>query len=84
MTIAPDGPDRVRVVVRDHGPGVPAGDRERIFERFARGDAAQAPGFGLGLAIARELARRMDGDLALEPQPGGAVFVLSLPAAPDA
>ena len=73
--------DTVGIAVEDDGPGVPGDDRERIFARFTRGDRADAGGFGLGLAIARELARRMDGDLALEDTPGGARFVLSLPRA---
>jgi signal transduction histidine kinase len=59
--------DFAQVLVRDHGPGVPPGERERIFERFTRGrDAARrGGGFGLGLAIGRELALRMGGDLEL-------------------
>jgi signal transduction histidine kinase len=71
------------VVVRvlDDGPGVPEPERETIFERFRRGDASAAPGFGLGLAIGRELARRMGGELAAEDGPGGR-FALALPAAP--
>src|ERR671936_700333 len=48
----------------DEGPGVPAEDRERIFERFERGSAPSGEGgFGLGLAIGRELAQRMGGEL---------------------
>jgi signal transduction histidine kinase len=70
-----------RVVVADDGPGVMAEDRERIFERFARGAQATEGGFGLGLAIGRELARQMDGELALEPSERGARFVLWLPVA---
>jgi signal transduction histidine kinase len=75
---------RGQVLVRDHGPGVPAAERERIFERFQRGSwtGGQA-GFGLGLAIGRELAERMSGSLTLlpdEPDPG-ARFLLELPAA---
>ena len=71
------------VVVRvlDDGPGVPEAEREAIFERFRRGDASVTPGFGLGLAIGRELARRMGGELAAEDGPGGR-FALALPAAP--
>lgn len=68
------------LVVRDDGPGIGPADRERIFERFERGATpADASGFGLGLAIARELARRMEGDLVLEPAEPGATFVLTLP-----
>jgi signal transduction histidine kinase len=73
---------RAGVVVQDDGPGVPPEDRERIFERFARGPGATPGGFGLGLAIARELARGMDGDLAVEDSAVGARFVLSVPSAP--
>jgi signal transduction histidine kinase len=72
-----------RVVVEDRGPGVAADDRDRIFERFERGADASEGGFGLGLAIGRELARRMDGDLTLEGDPPGARFVLSLAGAPS-
>jgi signal transduction histidine kinase len=60
---------------------VAADDRERIFARFTRGAQADAGGFGLGLAIGRELARRMGGDLVLEETTAGARFVLSLPRA---
>jgi len=73
--------DLARVAVEDDGPGVAAEDRERIFERFARGERAEPGGFGLGLAIGRELARRMGGDLVLEETAAGARFVLSLPRA---
>jgi signal transduction histidine kinase len=75
--------ERVGIAVEDEGPGVPASDRERIFERFARGAQAEPGGFGLGLAIGRELARRMDGDLVLEDGAAGARFVLWLPRARD-
>jgi signal transduction histidine kinase len=55
-----------QVSVRDAGPGVPAAERERIFERFQRGSAsAGRSGFGLGLAIGRELVTRMGGSLTL-------------------
>jgi signal transduction histidine kinase len=76
-----------QVSVRDAGPGVPASERERIFERFQRGSAtAGRSGFGLGLAIGRELALRMDGTLTLRQDTGnadakGSCFLLSLPAA---
>jgi signal transduction histidine kinase len=69
------------VAIADDGPGVAAEDRERIFERFARGRDVEAGGFGLGLAIGRELARRMGGDLELEDTSAGARFVLWLPRA---
>ncbi len=75
---------RAQVRVSDDGPGVATGDAERIFGRFERGAAAATPGFGLGLAIARELARRMGGDLAVRgPDTAGACFELTLTAAPE-
>jgi signal transduction histidine kinase len=74
----------VQLSVADSGPGVPGDERERIFERFARGENGSGPGFGLGLAIGRELAERMGGTLILADEDGGgAVFVLRLPAAPS-
>ncbi|MGH2858619.1 MAG: sensor histidine kinase [Solirubrobacteraceae bacterium] len=74
---------RAGISVRDHGPGVSADERDSIFERFRRGrDTAGQAGFGLGLAIGRELAQRMGGELVLEDVPGpGATFTLRLPAA---
>ncbi|GAA3230064.1 HAMP domain-containing sensor histidine kinase [Pseudonocardia petroleophila] len=71
------------VTVTDTGPGVPPGERERIFERLVRLDDArdrESGGAGLGLAIARGLARAHGGDLTLVPGPTGASFRLTLPA----
>ena len=75
------GPGVVGVAVADRGPGIPLEEREHIFERFHRGRAAgPESGFGLGLAIGRELAERMGGDLRLaDHDPPGACFLLSLP-----
>jgi signal transduction histidine kinase len=69
------------LIVRDDGPGIPSGDRDRIFERFHRmAGHERITGTGLGLPIARDLARRMDGDLDLASAPGGgSSFVLVLP-----
>ena len=76
---------RVAVRVADYGPGVPPEEREHIFERFHRGKATSAePGFGLGLAIGRELTERMNGTLGLEDSDFGAQFALTLPAASGA
>jgi signal transduction histidine kinase len=73
----------VGIQVADRGPGIPAEEREHIFERFHRGRAAgPESGFGLGLAIGRELAQRMGGELMLaDGEPPGACFVLTLAAA---
>jgi signal transduction histidine kinase len=73
----------VTISVCDQGPGVHPDEREAIFERFHRGrDTAGQAGFGLGLAIGRELAERMGGALYLEDGEGpGAVFTLRLPGA---
>jgi signal transduction histidine kinase len=66
------------LTVADRGPGLPAGARGKVFERFFTGDAAR--GAGLGLAIARELAERMDGRLVLTSDNGSTAFTLELPA----
>jgi signal transduction histidine kinase len=74
--------ENATIAVADEGPGVAPEDRERIFERFERGSSPSGErGFGLGLAIGRELARRMGGELRLDEDapPPGARFVLELP-----
>jgi signal transduction histidine kinase len=75
--------DKVELSVSDEGPGVSVEERKLIFERFKRGrDTGSGAGFGLGLAIGRELAERMGGELTLdEGYERGAKFTLSLPAA---
>lgn len=77
---------RARVSVDDHGPGVPAGLRARLFDRFQSQRAAG--GTGLGLAIAREIVRRLDGTIWFEDRTGGGTrFAFDLPllaVVPDA
>jgi PAS domain S-box-containing protein len=71
-----------RVTVADAGPGVPAPEADRIFEKFYRLDPEQrrgVAGAGLGLYVARELVRRMHGRLGLLPSDGGATFFIDLP-----
>ena len=80
---------QVHIHVRDTGRGIPAGELESVFEPFVQVDRHVTPhndqGVGLGLAISRELARRMGGNLRAESEVGvGSVFTLTLPAAPDA
>ncbi len=75
--------EHAKIIVSDHGPGVPPAHRERIFETFHRVDdsiTAKLPGAGLGLSIARRLLRDQEGDLRYEPnEPNGSSFVATLP-----
>jgi signal transduction histidine kinase len=76
----------IRVRVADTGRGIPADQRERIFEPFVQVDRHRTPesqqGVGLGLAISRELARGMEGDLTVASEVGvGSTFTLTLPRA---
>lgn len=80
------GPERVFIRITDAGPGIPEKDRERIFDKFYRRprERDQVAGSGMGLHIAREIARIHGGDLYVESgQPTGAVFCFALPAAAE-
>ncbi|MGI8936621.1 MAG: sensor histidine kinase [Iamia sp.] len=74
------------IAVDDGGPGIPAEDRERVFERFWRGDGARARAegrSGLGLAIVGEIAQAHGGEVRLaDNRRGGSTFTLWLPSAP--
>jgi two-component system, OmpR family, sensor histidine kinase KdpD len=74
--------DQVELCVIDHGPGIPVGDRGRLFQPFQRlGDAAGG-GVGLGLAVARGFLDAMHGQLTPEDTPGGGLTMrIRLPAA---
>lgn len=76
LTARPGDPVEIRVC--DQGPGVPPGDRDRIFEAFHTGSA---DGTGLGLSVVRRLARDLDWELTVDDAPdGGAVFRVRVPA----
>jgi signal transduction histidine kinase len=79
------GDRQIEVRVQDSGPGIPEEQRGRVFERFQRGPNGQTgPGFGLGLAIAQEIARSHRGGIRVESRPGaGASFVVELPIAAE-
>jgi two-component system, OmpR family, sensor kinase len=77
--------NRVRIRVRDSGPGIDPAFLPHIFERFYRGESVRSgEGTGLGLAIARALVESQRGEIAVESQLGrGAVFIVSLPHQPE-
>jgi signal transduction histidine kinase len=94
LRYAPQGPVELTITgrdtevefrVRDQGPGIPADQRAHIGEPFYRSDASRARetgGTGLGLYLAKQVARAHGGDLVLEKDEGtGALFVVTLPAA---
>ena len=76
----------MEIIVADHGPGIPAGDLPRIFERFYRVDRSRTRdpgGTGLGLSIVRHLVELHEGTVsAANREGGGAVITVSLPAVP--
>jgi signal transduction histidine kinase len=80
----PDGA-RVRIFVADEGPGIPADEADRVFERFYRADAARSTdggGAGLGLAIARWIVDLHGGEIRVErAEPHGCRMVVELPSA---
>ncbi len=77
-------PGQLRLVVRDHGPGLPRGDEARVFEKFYRAPGSPVGGTGLGLAISRGLLRALGGDITARNHPeGGAEFTLELPVEVD-
>ena len=86
LEVGPAADGGVDLTVWDSGPAVPAAERERIFERGVRGSTGQhRPGTGLGLALGRDLARSLGGELRLLATPelpaasGGNAFRLHLP-----
>lgn len=81
------GAGRLQVTVRDYGPGIPAAWRERVFERFFRGDdglTRQTGGVGLGLSICKGFVEAHNGHIWLEDVAPGAMIGFSLPVERDA
>jgi len=87
VCVAQAPPGEVRIEIGDDGPGIPAGERERVFDRFVRLDASRdraSGASGLGLAIAREIAAAHGGRITLGEAPGGgALFAVTLPRRPS-
>ncbi|HET8600017.1 MAG TPA: HAMP domain-containing sensor histidine kinase [Segeticoccus sp.] len=78
-----EGEDAMRLVVDDRGPGIPEASRDRLFERFVRGERPVGTGSGLGLAIVARHVRALHGTVEVLDRPGGgARFVLHLPRNP--
>ena len=76
VSVGKDDAGHVCLVIRDHGPGIAEHDRERVFERFYRGNHTGA-GMGLGLPVVRQLAAALDATITLDDAPdGGARFTL--------
>ena len=77
--------NEVTISVADHGPGIPAGEREKVFQRFyrlTRDNRAHTQGSGLGLAICRGIVEALDGRIWVEDRPGGgSTFRIALPLA---
>jgi heavy metal sensor kinase len=81
LSVSKDG-GRVRIAVADRGPGIAAGERSRVFERFHRAPGSRGPGAGLGLAIARAVVDAHGGSISVTDTPGGgATFLVELPLA---
>ena len=76
--------DLAALIIADQGKGIAPVDQPRIFEKFERVDPNEPGGTGLGLYIARRLARAMSGDISVDSAPGqGARFTFTLPSRKD-
>lgn len=81
---AETGPDELRISVSDTGPGIPAEEREQVFERFWRAEKTGGKGIGLGLAIARGIVQTHGGRIWVESEEGeGSTFHFTLPLASE-
>jgi signal transduction histidine kinase len=84
VKLSPCGDSRVEITIEDCGPGIPAEERDSVFEPFHRADAARSndgtAGFGLGLSIAKAIIERHGGTVTLsENAPRGLVVIITLP-----
>ncbi len=71
LAAEPTADGRVRIEVRDRGPGIRPADRERLFDRFYRGGSRSIEGFGLGLSIVGGVVSILGGEVEIEPGEGG-------------
>jgi signal transduction histidine kinase len=79
------GNERVQVLVRDQGPGIPDEHRARIFDRFFRVPGSSGTGAGLGLALVREVVDWHGGCITIDSERGaGSTFTVTLPAQKEA
>jgi signal transduction histidine kinase len=88
VTASPAGPHAVEIRVADRGPGIPHGERDRIFDAFFRGARArdaQIRGTGLGLSISKKIVEAHGGTMAVKSEPmQGSEFIVRLPAGASA
>lgn len=73
----------ITVMVKDYGPGIPDGEKEKIFDRFSRREKGVVKGTGLGLAIAKRIVELHGGSIRVEDnKPQGSIFIVELPKSP--
>jgi len=83
VSLSTEDDEHAVVVVADNGPGIPASERKRVFERFARLDQSRSkPGNGLGLALVKAVAEQHGGSLELADNVPGLIVRLRLPIRP--
>ena len=87
IEIAEQADSRIRISVSDTGPGIPAGFRNKIFQRFAQADSSatrSTGGSGLGLNITKTIIESLDGEISFETVEGqGTTFTIVLPTCAD-
>ncbi|MEA2700971.1 MAG: hypothetical protein QOI66_5242 [Myxococcales bacterium] len=83
VSIEPLAPGRIRLMVKDEGPGIAAEHQERVFGQFERAASPNSPGMGLGLWIVSRIVQAHGGSVTLQSHPGqGACFTVELPVEP--